>query len=318
MGGNPTANGPGGVTAGGFRPAGGTTGRGFRPTTVHGKRADEDDSLFRILGVLNTEAYGGYAVGALAGTGIDARFRDDVSTVDVQFYHGSASSTDDAGLLSGSRTILLGQEIVSFKTATMVSQGRWTLSGLLRGRLGTEQFIGSHAADEPALMLTGPGLEAFPIPSSWIGSDVEFRFVPPGKTIDDAESLAMTITYAGVRPLAPTNVVANRTDTNAIELSWFRRSRTPSPTFGPGAAPVTETVEHYEVDVIEDGTGDVLATLSPAEGVTSLSITAAEMTALGIALADAFSVIVYQTNPLLGSGNRGDASEEITIAGIGS
>lgn len=317
----PSGPGPGSVTGGGFRPAGAGTGSSaegaaFPGAGVHGKRALEDDDEFRLLGTIESEAYGGYAATALAG-GVSPLYRDYTSTVDIQFFHGSVASTDTEGLLRGNNTILVGKEVVSFQTATMVSEGRWRLSDLLRGRLGTEQFIGSHAVNETALVLTGPGVRIFPIPTTWIGETCEFRFVPSGLGVGDVTGIEVDVDYAGLRPLSPSHLVSNRDTSNNVTLSWFRRSRAISRPFGStGSSPVTEIVEQYEVDIIDDSTGDVLGTYLTGVGETTLDLTSTQMTSLGIASAStAFRVRVYQLNPQLGGSARGDSSDELTVGG---
>ena len=42
------------------------------------------------------------------------------------------------------RPTLIGDEIVQFRSATLIATNRYRLAGMLRGRFGTEQHAGNH------------------------------------------------------------------------------------------------------------------------------------------------------------------------------
>ncbi|MEM1051857.1 MAG: phage tail protein [Pseudomonadota bacterium] len=84
----------------------------------------------------------------------------------------SFSSTDAVGLASGANRLMVGRELIQFLTARSLGNGSWRLSGLLRGRAGTEPSaaIGHETgtsiillndrltALDPALVPVGPGV----------------------------------------------------------------------------------------------------------------------------------------------------------------
>ena len=72
---------------------------------------------------------------------------DDVNTVTVRLTYGALASVTRAQSLNGANAALLGDEILTFDTATPGSSPGagstdWQLSGLLRGRRGTEWAVG--------------------------------------------------------------------------------------------------------------------------------------------------------------------------------
>lgn len=62
--------------------------------------------------------------------------------------------TDGAGILAGANRILIGSEVIQFAEATPLGGRQWRLSGLLRGRGGTEDAAAEgHPAHTPAVLL---------------------------------------------------------------------------------------------------------------------------------------------------------------------
>lgn len=84
---------------------------------------------------------------------------DNDTTIQVQLKTGSLSSKPDIAVLNGENWALVGREIIGFANATMVSPGVWNLTRLLRGRQGTEVYVGSHEADELFVLLDGAPVE---------------------------------------------------------------------------------------------------------------------------------------------------------------
>src|SRR6266403_1466511 len=72
---------------------------------------------------------------------------DEGNTVDVTILSGQTlSSAAELSVLNGTNVALLGNEIFQFKNAPLVSGTTYRLSGLLRGRFGTEGF--THSVGE--------------------------------------------------------------------------------------------------------------------------------------------------------------------------
>ncbi|MDZ4255241.1 MAG: phage tail protein, partial [Sulfuritalea sp.] len=105
-------------------------------------------------GTFLSEASIGYADTALGSTlPFGNEQFDETNTVDVTLISGELSSVTRDQVLDGSNVALLGSEIIQFKTATLLSAGKYRLSSLLRGRLGTDHAISGHAINERFVLI---------------------------------------------------------------------------------------------------------------------------------------------------------------------
>ena len=145
------------------------------------------------------------------------------NTLTVDLLHDGLSllSVSDDALWAGANLALLGREIFQFARADRVGPGRWMLSGLLRGRLGTELFIADHAAGEPFLLLDRDTLTALPVPTGAGGVEVM------AKGVGDPDGVIASLSPVGValRPLSPVHLRATQRSDGGIDLTWIRRSR---------------------------------------------------------------------------------------------
>ncbi|MDE3017016.1 MAG: glycoside hydrolase TIM-barrel-like domain-containing protein, partial [Pseudomonadota bacterium] len=117
-------------------------------------RSDDGGADYNFVTNLTTPATMGTASTALAGgpTGVF----DEVNTVTVLLLgNAQLQSASELAVLNGANAAVLGNEIIQFTTATLVTPGQYTLSGLLRGRLGTEWAVSGHTAGEPFALLDG-------------------------------------------------------------------------------------------------------------------------------------------------------------------
>jgi hypothetical protein len=154
-------------------------------------------------------------------------YLDRASTVNVQILQGSLSSCSEIDLYNGANAALLGDEIVQFQTATVVGQGLYTLSNILRGRRGTEWATGTHAVGENFVMLNAGAVEFVPALLTDRGRMYEFRALSNGQTLGDAQDNVFTYGLATLQPFAPVNLRGVRmggTGTDCV-LIWTRRAR---------------------------------------------------------------------------------------------
>ena len=120
----------------------------------------------------------GYTVTELApGTG---NCWDRANTVDVVLVNGTLESRPEADVLNEFNAAVIGNEIIQFTTATLISTNTYRLSGLLRGKLGTEDQITEHTANDRFVLLTTATLGRIP---STIAKT--YRIGPTLQTVDD-------------------------------------------------------------------------------------------------------------------------------------
>lgn len=110
-------------------------------------RSDDGGGSYSQIAVADAPATIGTAVTAL-GMGPYAVL-DEASHVDVLLLgEQMLESVPLPAMLNGANLAVLGAEMLQFRDAELLADGRYRLSGLLRGRLGTEYAISGHVAGE--------------------------------------------------------------------------------------------------------------------------------------------------------------------------
>lgn len=117
---------------------------------------------------------------------------DETTTISVQLKTNSLLSRSELAVLNGENWCMIGQEIIGFKNATLTGPMTYTLSGLLRGRQGTEQFISEHVANELFVLLDANVLKV-EWPDTERGTIKKYKVVTIGSSLDkvDAQDVQM-------------------------------------------------------------------------------------------------------------------------------
>lgn len=227
----------------------------------------------------------------------------DEGSVIVELHRGSLDSRTADEVLAGKNLALVGNEIIGFKTATLVGTRTYKLSGLIRGLRDTFRFNASHVVGEDFVFLDDR-VSRIVLSSSDVGVSRTFKVVPVGGTLDDATSIELTSTGSSLRQFAPDNVVAVRNGSDDIVVTWERRSRSFFRILANAPAAVMADEEAYEIDFcLPDGT-----VLRTQESLTpDVTYTAADQTTDGVGPSDPVLVKVYMLSPV-GRGNEGTAT----------
>lgn len=177
--------------------------------------------------------------------------------------------TDEAGLARGENRALLGNEIIQFAHATPIGGGEWRLSGLLRGRGGTEDAIAGHSEGEDFALLDERLSLLDETLTDNMSSPIAYAF---GN--GDHEPVAAGIRNLGIfdRPLAPVDMRIDATPAGGRHISWTRRARGAWQWLDEVDVPLPEVVESYDVRV-EDGVG---AATTWRSNTSVLELTAAQ------------------------------------------
>ena len=178
-------------------------------------------------------------------------------------------------LAMGANRAVLGGEIVQFASATPLGGGQWKLSGLWRGRGGTEAAIAGHVVSERFVLLDGSSITLDP---AAVGDTPGAVIAAIGLADPAPVTSPIGLRGIGSRPLAPVHARLVRVAGGGLELSWTRRSRG-GWTWQDGAdLPLNEQSEAFAVTY-----GSNTAVLANWEAPSSvLSLTAAELTALTV------------------------------------
>jgi hypothetical protein len=204
-----------------------------------------------------TLGYASTELGDFAGGNIF----DELNTVRVA-VNGTLSSATRAQVLNGANIMLIGDEIIQFRTATLITTGVYDLTGLLRGRLGTEWSMGAHAEDEDVALLDSSTVRYFGMDTGDYNTLRLYGAVTQGDTIEDVSSEYFTYAGHNVKPLSPIHLGGGKTTHDGSwTLTWVRRTRYGWAWVDGRDALMDETTEGYEVAIL-DVSGDTLRTIS--------------------------------------------------------
>lgn len=239
-----------------------------------------------------------------AGEGPSTVF-DEESTLRVELNNGALESRSEIDVLNGANAAAVGVhgrwEIVQFKTATNVAGDIWDLSGLLRGRRGTEHAIGTGAVGDSFVMLSEDSVVRITQAVSDIHQEYLYRASPIGASLN-AESIEFTGDGEALKPFSPVHIVGEQdVVSNDWGIEWVRRDRLADDL----TIPMSEDVEDYEVDIL-NGAGDVLRTISVSTP-TATYTSSQQLTDFGSVQSE-ISVRVYQISAQVGRGYPGEAT----------
>jgi hypothetical protein len=273
-----------------------------------------DDTDYQRLGTVTERAVIGAATTVL-GNWTGGNVFDETNQLTVDVGAGQlASSTRDILLGDpGVNALLVGSEVIQFRSAALVSAGVYTLSGLRRGLRGTEWAMATHEADERVVLLRTSGLRRVEMPLSELNLSRYYKAVTFGRKLGSVFPTTFVNTGVGLKPFSPTDLRASRGASGAIVLSWHRRSRLSMPVVGTVVPPLGEATEAYEIEIY-NGVA-LLRTL----GATSSSVTYS----LQDVIADfgvvptTLSVRVYQMSEQVGRGYVLQATVDVPPAASG-
>lgn len=261
-----------------------------------------DNITFNEIARLDVSGIFGTATTALGNTTTLDAF-DEVNTVTVS-VNGELTSTTEDGVLAGINIFLVGNEILGAKTATFVSTGVYTLSGLLRGLQGTEWAVGLHAITDRVVLLVNDGSIINVGQSlSTMNTTKYYKFVDDGLVVDDTQSVIFTNTNVRLKPLSVANVTGTRDGSDNLIIEWDDRLRF-GHAWGDSEFPTDEPELEFEVDVMDGST--VVRTITTTS--TTASYTAAEQTTDFGSPQNPLTVKIYKISSRVGRGYVKEAS----------
>lgn len=278
---------------------------GWAGATLY-RSADGGESggnTFAQIGGTTSKAVKGAILNNL-GSWAGGNLYDTTNTIDVALVYGELSSVNELALLNGANAALIGNEIIQFQTATLTAEKRYTLSNLLRGRLGTEHEITTHLAGTDFILLDG-GLTDIPMPPANFGLLRHYKAVTVTDTLANTDEVAFTYTGKTLRPFSPVNIKGARDGSSNLTITWKRRTRISGNWRDGVDVPLGEENERYEVEIMNGST--VVRTIT---GLTSASASysAANQTTDFGSPQSSLSVRVYQLSTIIGRGVPGIAT----------
>lgn len=210
------------------------------------------------------------------------------------------SAASDVDVLNGANLLLVGYELLQFKTVTSLGGNRYRLSYLLRGRFGTEWAMASHAIGDRVVLLTEATTRRIMDAENDIGRGAFYKAVSEGQSFDSALTIRGADTGLSLRPYAPVHVTGTRDGSNNLTITWYRRTRINGEWRDYTDAPLSETTEAYEIDIINPSTGAVARTITAT--TPTAVYTAAQQTADFGATQSSVSIWIYQMSSTIGRG----------------
>lgn len=268
---------------------------------------DGVQTLYRSADSTNYSAYenlpGGLVVGTVSSAlpdclNPDVWDRAHTLTVTLRSTAHTLESKSALEVLNGANAALVGDEIVQFQTATLTTTATYTLSNLLRGRRGTEQYTGLHGAAETFVLLTESALSRISTAVGEFNATYYYKGVGNSETVATVPQYTLTKQCVGLKPFSPCHVRGVKGSTDQWTFEWKRRGRVNAGWNSLADIPADSTLgESYEVDIMADSTStSVVRTLASTS--TSVVYTAAQQSSDFGGSATAVTVNVYQLGPL--------------------
>lgn len=229
---------------------------------------------------------------------------DEISSVQVDVGAGQLSSSTRTAMLADLtiNVMIVGAEVIRFRTATMTAPGVYTLTGLIRGFRGTQWAMTGHAANERVVLLSPSMLQTVAAQASQINVLRYVVGVTFNKPLSSDEPEEFTDTGIRLMPFAPTDLRISR-DTSANISSTFKRMTRLSFRFlSPGIdPPLGEAAELYDAVIYSDNTyTTVKRTITVSEQTFSYS--AADQTTDFGSTQSTIYVEVFQRSAIVGRG----------------
>lgn len=200
-------------------------------------------------------------------------------------------------------------EIIQFRDVVTNADGSLTLSGLLRGRRGSESFTDDHSAGDTFILLDPLTTATLQLALGEVNQTRFYRAITSGQLFEDATNITKASPGNDLKPYAPVSQVATANG-NDIDFTWERRTRVGGGLKdGIGDVPINEDTEEYEVDIFDSPGGAIVRTFT---GLSSPAVTytSAQQTTDGFSPPlSQITIAVFQISAQVGRG----FTKEVTL-----
>ncbi len=228
---------------------------------------------------------------------------DTTSTVNVYLQSGymQISSATDLQVIQGANLAQLGNELIQFANATLLTDSNgnayYQLSRLLRGRRGTQSQMSTHVAGESFTLISGNDESDIGYALHDLNNEAYFKVATVGQSLSGITPTAFAPAGLWFKPFAPAHLSASVDGSNDWTISFFPVARL-NGWWGSGYAPTLDPdSQTWSADVLKSGS--VVRTLSGALSSPSILYTAAMQSADGFTAGQHGIVLnVYQVGQL--------------------
>ncbi len=240
----------------------------------------------------------GFATSALEES--PAHLWDRGAGFNVKMFSGSLVSITEAEANANPmlNRAMLGDEQIQFTVATLEADGSYTITGIKRGRRGTEWAVGAHSIGDGFVLIET--LASYQRGASDISTNLYFKAVGPLE--DASRSAPIPIAFEGrtLKPYAPAHLEAVKETSGDWTISWVRRTRIGGSWTGGGTIPLGETTEAYAVAIL-DGSDEVRVISITSETATYTDAQQVEDFGATVALGN-LDLVAYQLSDIAGRG----------------
>lgn len=278
------------------------SGGAFRGAVI--SRSVDNGASYSIVGAVSTASPVGHVVTPL-GDGPTTVFDED-GELRVEMEYGTLESRSEADVLDGANAAAVGingrWEIVQFKTATLIAGKIYALTGLLRGRRGTEYNVGTGMAEDRFVMLDN--VARLPMDVTEVGASRLYKAQP---IASPQQGNAIELTGRGItrKPFSPVQIEGERDVDGNLTITWVRRDRLSDDTAPETEIVMSEDVLDFEVDIL-DADGERRRTISVSDP-TAVYSDQMQIDDFGSLQAEV-SVNIYQMSVQVGRGGPGIAT----------
>lgn len=157
---------------------------------------------------------------------------DDTSELLVRLFNGSLVSASQESILANGENLAAVQtstgawEVLHFRTAELVEDNLWRLTGFLRARRGTETAAQSHVSTGHSFaLLTVDSIGVVPFALTNVGTTVRAKAVQPGEAATSVDSVSAMFTGRTRVPFSVVDLRAVYDSSNNLVVTWSRRSK---------------------------------------------------------------------------------------------
>jgi len=235
---------------------------------------------------------------------------DESQDIIVGIPQGSLESKTEEEVLNGANLAAIkavgGWELIQFVNVTDNGDGTFTISKILRGRLGTEWATDRHSDGDKFVLIKSDGsTRRHPKNIAAIGEKFGYKAVSFGLGFSDAPLRTLDFESVGQKPWSPVHIEGTRDGSDNLDITWVRRARYGGEWRNGFDIPNTEATEEYEIDIL-DGNGNVVRTLTST--ATSVTYTATDQTTDFGSTQASIDVKIYQISDVVGRGYAGEAT----------
>ena len=179
-----------------------------------------------------------------------SHLEDRVNTLVVELANGAMllHDADTAALAAGTNLAMVDEELLQFAHAVPLGGRQWRLSGLWRGRRGTEGAIGGQMAGDRFVLIEAAALVTLDLPIQAVGTSA--RVLAQGVGDEDAAEAAAAMIGISIVPPAPVHLRIYDLPDGSAEVRWMRRSRIGWDWIDGVDAPLGEESERYQVTIL--------------------------------------------------------------------